>query len=58
MTGAGDSLLATTSTLMAGGFNLIEASIVGACIASVAVQTVGNMPITLDKLDSIIMKGN
>lgn len=58
VTGAGDSLLATTSTLMAGGFNLIEASIVGACIASVAVQTVGNMPITLDKLDSIIMKGN
>jgi len=58
VTGAGDSLLATTAMLMAGGFNLIEASIVGTCIASVAVQTVGNMPITLDKLDSMIVEGN
>lgn len=58
VTGAGDSLLATTAMLMASGFNLIEASIVGTCIASVAVQTVGNIPITLDKLDSMIVKGN
>ena len=54
VTGAGDSLLAATSVLMAGGYGLMEASALGACIASLSVETVGNLPVNLRQVRSLI----
>jgi len=54
VTGAGDSLLAVTSVLMAGGYDLMNASAMATCTASVAVQTVGNVPIELSYLSATV----
>ncbi|MBE7411838.1 MAG: PfkB family carbohydrate kinase [Leptospiraceae bacterium] len=54
--GAGDSLLAALSASMCSGANLMESSAIGACMAALAVQTVGNIPVTYNKLQSFIKK--
>ena len=43
--GAGDSLLASTAVGLSKGLTLMEASALGCCVAALAVQTVGNIPI-------------
>jgi rfaE bifunctional protein kinase chain/domain len=53
--GAGDSLFAAMSASLASKASLIEASAIGACMASLAVQEVGNIPITKGRLDSYIL---
>ncbi|MBT4731210.1 adenylyltransferase/cytidyltransferase family protein [Candidatus Woesearchaeota archaeon] len=55
VTGAGDSLFAAMSVSLVSNASLIEASAIGACMASLAVQEVGNIPITKDRLDSCII---
>ena len=39
---------------MAGGYGLMEASALGACIASLSVETVGNLPVNLRQVRSLI----
>ena len=48
--GAGDTVLAIMSLCLSTGFNLMEASLLGACGASIAVNRIGNIPITLNDL--------
>lgn len=52
--GAGDSLLAAISVSMCSGANLMEASAIGACMAALAVQTIGNIPVSHQKLENYI----
>ena len=54
VTGAGDSLFAAMSVALSSGANLIEASVIGACMASLSVEEVGNIPITSNKLSNYI----
>jgi rfaE bifunctional protein kinase chain/domain len=54
VTGAGDSLFAVMSVAISSGANLMEASIIGACMASLTVREVGNTPIEVNKLSSYI----
>jgi rfaE bifunctional protein kinase chain/domain len=44
--GAGDSLLSTYALSLTSGLNLFEASALGSVVASIAVNRVGNIPIT------------
>ena len=50
VTGAGDSLFAAMSVSLSSGSSLIESSVIGACMASLAVKKVGNTPIENDSL--------
>jgi rfaE bifunctional protein kinase chain/domain len=54
--GAGDSLLAAMATSLCSGANIMEASAVGACMAALAVQRVGNIPVTQDQLVNYLNK--
>lgn len=54
VTGAGDSLLAAMSTSITSGSDLMEASAIGTCMASLAVSEVGNTPIGKDRLATYI----
>jgi rfaE bifunctional protein kinase chain/domain len=54
VTGAGDSLFAAMSVSLVSGASFMEASAIGACMASLAVQEVGNIPITNSRLDMYI----
>ena len=54
VTGAGDSLFAVMSVSLSSGANLIEASVIGTCMASLAVKEIGNTPITNDRLNQYI----
>ena len=53
-TGAGDSLFAAMSISLSSGSSLMEASAIGACMASLAVKQVGNNPISKEKLSIFI----
>ena len=55
VTGAGDSLFAAMSVSLYSGASLIESSAIGVCMASLAVQEVGNIPITKGRLDNYIV---
>ena len=48
--GAGDSILASMAVGLASGSSIMKASAIACCIASLAVEQMGNKPITLDKL--------
>ena len=48
--GAGDSLLAVMAIGLSSNQNLISTSAIGCCMASIAVETMGNSPISKDKL--------
>jgi rfaE bifunctional protein kinase chain/domain len=52
--GAGDSLFSAMSVALTSNASLMEASAIGTCMASLAVQQVGNVPITKSRLDSYI----
>jgi len=54
VTGAGDSLFAAMSVALSSGSSLIEASIIGTCMASLSVKKVGNTPIFKEKLSDYI----
>ena len=43
--GAGDSLLASIAFGLSTGLTLMEASAFGCCVAAIAVQTIGNIPV-------------
>ena len=45
--GAGDALLAAMATGLSRGLSLMQASALASCVAAIAVQTVGNRPISL-----------
>ena len=47
--GAGDALLATMAVGLSQGLGLMSVSALACCVSAVAVQTVGNSPIGLDK---------
>lgn len=55
VTGAGDSLLAAMSVSVCAGASLMEASAIGTCMASIAVQTVGNIPVSSEKLQTLLL---
>ncbi len=54
--GAGDSLLSGMVLGICAGANLMEASVISAGIASIAVSKVGNIPIKLDELKKWIQE--
>ena len=54
--GAGDSLMAGVSVALTQGLTLIEASAISSCIAALAVQTVGNLPVKLEDLSNFIQR--
>jgi rfaE bifunctional protein kinase chain/domain len=54
--GAGDSLLAAMATSLCAGSNIMEASAIGACMAALAVQRVGNIPVTQNQLMNYLKK--
>jgi rfaE bifunctional protein kinase chain/domain len=54
VTGAGDSLFAAMSVSLSSGASLMEASVIGTCMASLSVKKVGNIPITNDRLEQYL----
>jgi len=52
--GAGDSLLAAMSVSTCAGANLMETSAIGTCMAFLAVQNVGNSPVSKESLRSLL----
>lgn len=54
VTGAGDSMMAAMATCIASGSSLMEASAIGACMASLAVREVGNHPISGERLKEYV----
>ena len=48
--GAGDALLAAMATGLSVGLSLMQASALASCVAAIAVQTVGNRPISLERV--------
>jgi len=52
VTGAGDSLFAAMSVALSSGASLMEASVIGVCMASLSVKKVGNISISKEKLDN------
>ena len=54
--GAGDSLLAALSVGLCSGASLMQASAIGAGMASIAVQKVGNIPISYGQLKKQLKK--
>ena len=52
VSGAGDSVLAVLSTALASGIPFMHASALACCTASLAVETMGNLPVTPESLKS------
>jgi len=50
VTGAGDSMMAAMAGCISSGGDLMEASAIGACMASLAVREIGNTPINKNQL--------
>ncbi len=50
LTGAGDSLLAVMATGLSSKQPMMQTAAIGSCMAAIAVETLGNTPIDLDKL--------
>ena len=48
--GAGDSLLATMALAVSAGASTMEASVLGNMVASIAVERMGNVPVSRDEL--------
>lgn len=55
-TGAGDALLATLASALGSGASLMEASALGAVVAAIAVETVGNRPIEPQEIESVLAR--
>ena len=56
VTGAGDSLIASLSLALSSGFNFMESCAMGASIASLAVETIGNKPVSNERLVAFLEK--
>lgn len=56
--GAGDSLLAALSVGLTSSASLMQSSAIGACMASLAVQQVGNVPVSSQKLKTYLKTYN
>jgi hypothetical protein len=56
VSGAGDSLFAAVSVAVSSGADTISAAAIGCCTAALAVQTVGNVPISKELLKNYINK--
>ena len=54
--GAGDSLLACMAVSLCAGNSVMLSAALGACMAGLAVQTVGNLPISQDQLRQLLLK--
>ena len=54
VTGAGDSLLAGAALSLACGADVMTASVIGAAMASLAIQSVGNIPINNEQLSNYL----
>ena len=54
--GAGDSLLAALSVGLCSGATLMQSSAIGAGMASLAVQQIGNIPISYKELKTYLSK--
>ena len=54
--GAGDSLLATLSVGLCSGATLMQSSAIGTGMASLAVQRIGNIPVSYQKLKNHLEK--
>ena len=54
VTGAGDSLLTALAVGICAGIPLMQSSAIGACLAKIAVQTVGNFPVSRQKLQNCL----
>ena len=54
VTGAGDSLLAGAALSLACGSDIMTASVIGAAMASLAIQSVGNISINNDQLSNYL----
>ena len=52
--GAGDSLLACMAASLCAGNSLMESAALGACMASLAVQTVGNLPVRQERIQQLL----
>ena len=52
--GAGDSLLAALSVGLCSGSTLMQSSALGSVMASLSVQTVGNVPVTQQAIHSFL----
>lgn len=55
VTGAGDSLFACLAIGLCSGISLMVSSALGACMASLAVQNVGNLPISNEQLNQFLV---
>lgn len=55
VSGAGDSLFAAMSVSLSSGADVIQASAIGTCMASLAVKKVGNIPINKNDLSHYIV---
>ena len=58
MAGAGDSLFAVLAVGLCSGASLMQSSALGACMASLAVQTVGNTPVSIQQLKNYLQQIN
>jgi rfaE bifunctional protein kinase chain/domain len=56
VSGAGDSLLITSSMTLASGGSLWEAGLIGSIAAAVQVSRIGNVPLTIDELTQKIFE--
>ena len=54
LSGAGDSLLAALAVGICSGASLMQASALGACMAALTTQTVGNIPVSQQQLQSYV----
>ena len=58
VTGAGDSLLAVISVGLSSGAALMQSSAIGAVMASLAVQQIGNVPVTKQAIHKSLSRMN
>ena len=56
ISGAGDSLFVATSLALSTGSNIWNSALIGSLIASLQVNTIGNKPITKNKLDQLLKR--
>jgi rfaE bifunctional protein kinase chain/domain len=56
--GAGDSLLAMATTGLCCGLDIMESAALGACVAALAVQTMGNVPVQGEVLKDFLQGMN
>ena len=54
LTGAGDSLLASMAVALSAGATLMESSAIGTTVAGLAVQKMGNVPVTQEELINLL----